>query len=172
MDEIIGILDRLDAVFDAMAAEIDRPERILAANEILDRYTGNDLIQQMTEECAYRLGVSLCSVTILNETTQYVIGSSAPVASCLRDHSYCQFVVGTGQTLSIEDSQGSRFLRRMPHYSGVKAYLGVPLLSTGGERLGAFCAISEQPRLWTPQEEALLKAYSANVTLVLDDRDL
>lgn len=170
VDEISEILDRLDAAYASMTLVLDRNERIEEADLALRQFTGNALIQAITEECAERMDVTIAAATILNAEMQIVIASTqSMLPDCLRSNSYCQFVVGTGKPLMIPDTRKSAFLRRMPSDQTMKSYLGVPLLAPDGERLGAFCALHTEKRKWTKADLTLLTAYSANVTGILAD---
>ena len=40
---------------------------------------------------------------------------------------------------------------------GIVAYLGMPLTTSDGERLGALCAIDHEPRQWTGRDQGVLE---------------
>ncbi len=86
--------------------------------------------------------------------------------------SYCQEVVRTGAPLILPD------VRVHPNYSatslvsqmGVAAYAGMPLITSEGHVLGAFCAVDLQPRVWTDEEQAILQDLAAAVMTEIELR--
>ncbi|MCW2959214.1 MAG: diguanylate cyclase/phosphodiesterase with sensor [Solirubrobacterales bacterium] len=86
-------------------------------------------------------------------------------------HSFCQHVVSTG-TLVVDDALDHPILRDNDAIAdlGVRAYLGVPLVSASGHRLGAFCAVDGEPRVWTDAERELMEDLAAAVSTDLQLR--
>lgn len=69
-------------------------------------------------------------------------------------HSFCQYVVSTGQPLVVEDARQVPLLRdnmAIPDLD-VIGYLGIPIMASDGSRLGSFCVIDSKPRQWTERE--------------------
>ncbi len=69
-------------------------------------------------------------------------------------HSYCRFVVATGERLVVPDARESALLRESPAITehDAVAYAGVPLGLPDGEMLGTLCVIEPGPRDWTEEE--------------------
>lgn len=80
-------------------------------------------------------------------------------------HSFCQHVVATGQPLVVPDA------RRDPHLLdnlairdlNVIAYLGSPLILSGGQVIGSFCVIDTKPRAWTDEQISIVRDLAASV---------
>jgi GGDEF domain-containing protein len=74
-------------------------------------------------------------------------------------HSFCRHVVDDGAPLEVVDARIHPKVRDNPSISefGIVAYLGVPLTTADGERLGALCAIDHQPREWTGRDHGVLE---------------
>ena len=76
-------------------------------------------------------------------------------------HSFCRYVVTSGAPLVVTDARthplvhDSLAVREL----GVVAYAGMPLTVSSGQTLGSFCAIDQQPRVWTPEELELLQVW-------------
>jgi diguanylate cyclase (GGDEF)-like protein len=74
-------------------------------------------------------------------------------------HSFCRHVVDDGSPLEVVDARIHPKVRDNPSVAelGVIAYLGVPLTTADGERLGALCAIDHAPRQWTGRDHGVLE---------------
>jgi diguanylate cyclase (GGDEF)-like protein len=74
-------------------------------------------------------------------------------------HSFCRHVVDDGAPLEVVDARTHPKVRDNPSISefGIVAYLGVPLTTADGERLGALCAIDHEPRQWTGRDHGVLE---------------
>jgi diguanylate cyclase (GGDEF)-like protein len=74
-------------------------------------------------------------------------------------YSFCQHVVQDGAPLEVVDARIHPKVRDNPSIAelGVIAYLGVPLTTADGTRLGALCAIDHQPRQWTGRDHGVLE---------------
>jgi diguanylate cyclase (GGDEF)-like protein len=68
-------------------------------------------------------------------------------------------VVEDGAPLEVVDARTHPKVRDNPSISefGIVAYLGVPLTTADGERLGALCAIDHEPRQWTGRDHGVLE---------------
>jgi len=78
-------------------------------------------------------------------------------------HSFCKHVVDDGSPLEVVDARVHPRVRDNPSVSelGIIAYLGVPLTTADGERLGALCAIDHAPRQWTGRDHGVLEDLAA-----------
>lgn len=73
-------------------------------------------------------------------------------------HSFCQHVVANASPLVIVDATLDPLVcdnLAIPDLN-VRAYLGIPLLSSTGHILGSLCAIDSQPHRWTDRDQAIL----------------
>ncbi|MEO0562515.1 MAG: GAF domain-containing protein [Chloroflexota bacterium] len=87
-------------------------------------------------------------------------------------HSFCQHVVVTGEPLIVEDAREVNFLKdnlAIPDLD-VISYLGMPLTTDDGERLGSFCVIGPKPHKWTADEIKIVEAFSRVVNAEIDAR--
>lgn len=95
-------------------------------------------------------------------------GVPEPLATVRRtplSHSFCQYAVGSGEPLVVEDARRHPLLKNNRAVTEMKvvAYAGVPLATPQGFVLGSFCAIDTRPRAWTADEVAILRDLSASV---------
>ena len=80
-------------------------------------------------------------------------------------HSFCQHVVAQRAPLVIPDARVDPLVAdnlAIPDI-GVIAYAGQPVTDDDGQVLGSFCVIDTTPRVWTPQELALLEDLAAGL---------
>lgn len=156
----------------AHVARLRDPERLaeLAASGLLDG-GGQAALERFTRLAARLIGVPVSLVSVVDDERQYfpaitgLEGWAAEDRQTPLSHSFCQHVVSTG-TLVVQDTVLHPILaenRAVPDLQ-VRAYLGVPLVSATGQRLGAFCAIDGEPRAWTDDERTIMEDLAAAVS--------
>lgn len=81
-------------------------------------------------------------------------------------HSFCQYVVNTDKPLVIEDARTNELLKDNLAIRdlGVIAYLGTPFYGPSGMPIGALCAISGEPRVWSTSDRKRLDTLAGCVT--------
>jgi len=93
-------------------------------------------------------------------------------------HSFCRHVVDTGAPLEVVDARSHPRVHDNPAIQdfGIIAYLGMPLVTRDGLRLGALCAIDHTPRQWTGRDHGVLEdlaaAMMAEIELRLANRQV
>jgi signal transduction histidine kinase len=95
-----------------------------------------------------------------------LIGMAEPWATLRQSplsHSFCQYVVTSGEALIIEDAREHPLVKDnlAIRDMGVVAYAGLPLTTSGGDMLGSFCVIDHHPRSWTDAELDILRDLAA-----------
>jgi diguanylate cyclase (GGDEF)-like protein len=80
-------------------------------------------------------------------------------------HSFCRHVVDTGAPLEVVDARTHPRVHDNPAIQdfGIVAYLGMPLTTAAGVRLGSLCAIDHAPRQWTGRDHGVLEDLAAAV---------
>lgn len=81
------------------------------------------------------------------------------------EYSYCQYVVGGGEPLAVNDARKHPLLRDNPairRYNAI-AYLGFPLVDAQGRTLGTLCAMDTKPRDWDEHDMRVLRAFTGLV---------
>lgn len=117
-------------------------------------------------------------VTLVDKDRQYFkscVGLQDPWA-CKREtplsHSFCQYVVASGQPLIVEDAREDPILQdnlAIPDLN-VIGYLGMPLVLSNGTHLGSFCVIDTKPRKWTYNEIYIIHELSQSVMTEIELR--
>jgi diguanylate cyclase (GGDEF)-like protein len=113
------------------------------------------------------LGVPISVVTLLDEERQWFKAKSGLDATeTPRDVSFCTHTIRQRMPLVIPDATAdSRFADNVlvngaPH---IRAYAGVPLVTSDGYNVGALCAIDTRPRDFSEGEIAILRNFASIV---------
>ena len=115
------------------------------------------------------LDAPVALMTLLDVNRQFFksqIGLEEPWASARQtplSHSFCQYVVMTGQPLIVTDARTDPLLatNRAIEDLNVIAYAGVPLCTEQGQVLGSLCVIDSVPRFWQNDELSILNDLAA-----------
>jgi len=128
------------------------------------------VFEEATQTATYYLDVPICilSFTIQDEQSfKAAVGLSrlglmnqlAAKRKLSRRDSLCTYVVDSGQPMAIADIATEPTLRESilyQHY-GIRAYLGVPLLTFDGLCLGTLAVMDLVPRTFTPKQVRYLE---------------
>lgn len=158
MSDVIGDPERLAAL--AESGLVDSPPELA-----FDRFT---------RLAAEVLHVPVALFTLVTPDRQ-VFKSSVGVGD-LREtplsHSFCRHVVETGAPMEVVDARAHPRVHDNPAIQdfGIIAYLGMPLTTSDGVRLGALCAIDHEPRQWTGRDHGVLEDLAAAVMAEIELR--
>ncbi|MEO7196061.1 MAG: GAF domain-containing SpoIIE family protein phosphatase [Pseudonocardiaceae bacterium] len=161
-----------------VAREVWAPARLAAVAR-----TG--LLDTPREEAFDRL--ARLAVTVLKTATAFVTivderrsfwkacvgpgGTSSEARENPVEQSFCQYVIGSGTPLVVDDARTDPLTRDNPSVElmGVGAWAGFPVYAPDGQVLGTFCAVDSSARRWSPHEldvlETLAHAVSGEVAL-------
>jgi signal transduction histidine kinase len=137
------------------------------------------LLDTPTEEAFDRLSrlavafadAPIALVTLVDAERQFFkscIGLPEPWGSSREtplSHSFCQYNHIPDRPLLIEDARTHPLFKNNPAIVelGVVAYLGIPLVTSEGYVLGAFCVIDSKPRKWAEKEIMVIRDLAASV---------
>ncbi len=158
-----------DVVRALTSAVVNDPERLeaLRSLDVLDQLP-DPSFQRLVEMAARLLRVPVALMSFVDEDRQFFAaqtGLPEPTATARQtplSHSFCQYVVGSGNVMAIEDARSDAVLHDNGAIDdlGVIAYAGVPIVDTDGHRLGSFCVIDSDPHDWTQDELEVLETLS------------
>jgi diguanylate cyclase (GGDEF)-like protein len=141
---------------------VGNPRRLaaLAASGLVDS-PPEAAFDRVTRLVAEVLHVPVALFTLVTDDRQ-VFKSSVGVGDTREtplSHSFCRHVVDSGAPLEVVDARLHPRVRDNPAIEdfGIVAYLGMPLTTKDGERLGALCAIDHEPRQWTGRDHGVLE---------------
>jgi GAF domain-containing protein len=156
-----------------VADAVSDPRRLAALRRLLLLDTGpTEAFDRLVRLAARTLAAPLALVTLIDADRQYfkaAFGLPEPLASTGQTpltHSICQYAVANGGPLVICDARVEHWLDDNPAVSemGVKAYVGVPLVTPEGHAIGTLCVLDVVPHNWTDGDLANLEDL-AGVTM-------
>lgn len=113
------------------------------------------------------LGVPISAVTLLDEERQWFKAKAGlDVAQTPRNVSFCTHAIRQREPLIIPDAKADPRFAHSPLVEGsphVRAYAGVPLVTSDGYNVGALCAIDTRPREFSESEMAILRNFASIV---------
>ncbi|CAN0333506.1 unnamed protein product, partial [Phaeothamnion confervicola] len=169
-----------------MRYELDWVQEQLNLPERLETLQATGLLDTSAEECfdrATRLATGLLKmpvalVSLVDDHRQFfksqvglnghwAIDRQSPLS-----HSICQYVVANREPLVVGDARHADFLSEN---LGVEAfdigsYVGIPLITSNDQAVGAFCAIDSRPHEFTVEQVKLLNELADFVTNEIDLR--
>ncbi|HEU5264996.1 MAG TPA: sigma 54-interacting transcriptional regulator [Gaiellaceae bacterium] len=145
--------------------------------ECLEALRRTDLLDSPPEEAFDRLTwlassllrASVAYVSLVDDHRQFFksqIGLDEPLATAREtplSHSFCKHAVESREPLVVADARVHPTLRDHPAVSehGIVAYAGIPLMTSEGQALGAFCVAEKEPRVWSEEELAILRTLAS-----------
>lgn len=140
----------------------------LCATGLLDP-ASEEAFDRLTRLGALILRVPVALVSLVEDDREFFKSSVGLEGTLATDrvlplsHSFCQYVVASGEALVVEDALSHPLLRDNPsilkHH--VRAYAGVPLVMPDGNTLGTFCVADRVPRTWTAGDIRVLTDLAA-----------
>lgn len=158
---------------------IQDPERLarLRATALLDSPT-EQAFDRLTRLASKLLEAPLSTVTLIDVDRQFYmscVGIPEPLASVREtplEMSFCKHTVVLGKPLVIADTRGHPIVGENPAIEGfgVRAYAGIPLLTSDGHALGTLCVMDFVTRDWTEDQIASLTDLAAAVSTEIELR--
>jgi PAS domain S-box-containing protein len=159
---------------------LDAPARLaaLAATGLLEDGAASEVLDRLARVVTRVLGVPVALVSLVGAERQWwpgLAGLTGPAAArraAPLAHSFCQHVVAGRAPFVVPDATQHPFVEAAPAFDalGVRAYVGVPLVTAAGATLGALCAIARAPRAWTPDDVDTLRDLAAAAVSELELR--
>jgi GAF domain-containing protein len=154
------------------------PERIreIAGYDLYDPELRAGL-DAVAERSATLLEAPASLVSVLLDTSQFILGSYglsgwvAEAGGTPAEWAMCTHTVLAGEPYCVVDGTtdprhaDNPFLRM----TGLRSYLGVPLIGSGGHTLGAHCVVDARPRIFTDVDLAVLTDGAEKVMKLLGE---
>jgi signal transduction histidine kinase len=159
----------------AVRSRLDSPDRLAAVARLgLVGTPHEEAFDRLTRLAARVLGVRGALVTVTTAEVQFCkssVGLPEPWATTGLPLTYglCPYTVASGEPLLVSDARADPQFQDNPGVRelGVVGYAGVPLLTTDGQAIGAFCAFDDRPRTWTADDlQTLADLAAATMTEV------
>jgi GAF domain-containing protein len=153
-----------------VASAIADPERVAAMRRLVLLDTGpTAALERVARLTARTLRSPIALVTLVDADRQYFKASyGLPDELASRGEtplawSICKYAVWSGGCFVVCDARVEHWLDDNPAVTeyGVRAYVGVPLVTLDGHAVGALCALDTSPRDWTDEDLANIEDLAA-----------
>ena len=139
--------------------------------DVLERLGGSDappnsLLDRLTQLATQMTGFPVSLVSLVGADAQFFRAKTGmDLDGTPRDQSFCAIAIRhPDQPLIIEDASRDLRTRKNPlvtQKDGIRAYAGIPLVTSDGAALGSFCIIDTQPRTFSDETIATLKTLAS-----------
>lgn len=135
-------------------------------------------LDRLTAMLAERLHAPTALVTVIDLDRQFLIGARGvpPHVDTARQTdlagSFCKHVVLDNAPLVIPDAMAEARVSGNTSIEalGVRSYLGIPITTAEGLRVGACCVIDRVPRAWSDQDIATVQQVAQIATSIVEGR--
>lgn len=138
----------------------------------------SEAFDRLTRLASRLAGAPISIVSLVDRNRQFFkssIGFGPPLSETRQtnlSHSFCQWVVSSGEPLVIADANQHPVLRDngAVRELGVVAYAGVPLFGRRNQPIGSLCVVDGQPHNWTEFDVELLNDLAAVIKALATSR--
>lgn len=154
-----------DELHDVLQRVVEDGARLAAVRRtgLLDS-PQDEAFDMLTREAVRLTGAPTAFIALVDRDRDFYkshMGFGEPLASTrqLRGRTFCHYTIARRATLQIDDTRADPVYRHVPTVEtlGIAAYLGVPLIDSGGQVIGSLCVVDTRPRSWRPEDRANLE---------------
>lgn len=127
----------------------------------------DERFDRLTRIAAKLIGVPATVISIIAEKYDFYksiswLGDSPETSRRVEGRTFCHYGLLMAGPLVLNDIHDHPELKHTPIIDelGVRAYLGVPLITEDGEHIGSFCAVALVPRVWTERDIDTLTEFA------------
>ncbi len=159
----------------------------IADSERLDALRRIALLDTPSEECfdrLTRLGAKLTeapatfvSLVDLNRDfykSSFGLGEPLATVRQLEGRTFCHYTIASAEPLVLNDVTKEAVFRDVPTVDslGIRAYVGIPLVTQDGQVIGSFCAVDFKPKQWTERDIDILTDLARSTMREIELRTL
>ena len=137
-----------------------------------EEWGASTALSQLCAVAAKLLGTSISAVSLVGEDEQMYAGQfGLDVDRTAREVAFCAHTIMTSMPLVVENADNDQRFCLNPIVTaepGLKSYLGIPLETAPGIRIGALCAVDSQPRSFNENDVRTLLGLSQIVVSILN----
>ena len=152
---------------ESLRGDCERVEAVLRTR-LLDT-PREESFDRLTRLAAKLIDAPATFISLVDEQRDFYkscFGFGEPLASArqLEGRTFCHLAIVSAGPLIISDTLTDPVFREVPTVKslGVRAYVGIPLVTDEGQAIGSFCAIDNKPREWTALEVEILTELAAS----------
>ena len=137
-----------------------------------DEWGSSAALGEVCGIAAKLLGTPISHVSLVDEEEQIFAGQvGLDVERTAREVAFCAHTIMTSKPFIVENADNDpRFCLNplVTTQPGIKSYLGIPLETSPGVRIGAMCAVDRKPRSFTDSDVRTLIGLSRIVISILN----
>jgi signal transduction histidine kinase len=143
--------------------------RLTALNEtqLLDT-PPEEVFDRLTALAAKLVGVPLTFLSLVDRDrdlhkSRHEFGVTSRSVVILEGRTFCHYTLGSIGPLVLDDASQYAAFQEIPSEvdPNVRAFVGIPLTSPDGQRIGTFCAVDFQPRIWSALDIEIISELAA-----------
>ncbi len=112
-----------------------------------------------------------CTVALLDDERQWFKAKAGiSVAQTSKEDSFCKYTIQSDEPYVINDAESDIRIQNSPLVTGtpwIRSYLGIPLSTLKGARVGTYCLIDTKVRNWTDSEIRLAQKLAKIIERLL-----
>lgn len=159
---------------------IDDPQRLKAVRQLSLLDTPNEAcFDRLTRLGAKLTGAPATFISLVDQHRDFYksnFGFGEPLATAreLDGRTFCHYAIASQGPLVLDDVSQQTVYRHVPTVQslGVRAYVGIPLVSEDGQVVGSFCAIDFKPKQWTERDIEVLSDLARSTMREIELRRL
>jgi len=121
-----------------------------------DEWGASAALSELCAIAAKLLGTSISHVSLVDENEQIFGGQvGLDVDRTAREVAFCAHTIMTSKPFVVENADSDPRFSLNPLVTdkpGIKSYLGIPLETSPGIRIGALCAVDRKPRSFSEND--------------------
>ncbi len=137
-----------------------------------EEWGASTALSQLCTVAAKLLGTSISAVSLVGEDEQLYAGQfGLDVDRTAREVAFCAHTIMTSMPLVVENADNDQRFCLNPIVTaepGLKSYLGIPLETAPGMRIGALCAVDRKPRSFSANDIRTLIGLSQIVVSIIN----
>ncbi len=128
-------------------------------------------LDRLAQDAARVMGTPMGLITLIDEDRQVFKsaasdhpGGFGAEQEVPLSYSLCRHAVASGEPLVLPDARADPAFASHPAVKerGTAAYVGVPIVLKDGHAIGAICAVDVEPRDWSEEQLAVLRALASS----------
>ncbi|UOY00645.1 SpoIIE family protein phosphatase [Blastococcus sp. PRF04-17] len=148
--------------------------RLDAARRLLPGGRDAHALDRLSELAARLVRAPGSQISLLTDVQLVAAGSGLPTGTVgsegLLEESLCTVTAAGDGVLVLSDTRDDPRVRELPPVTSgqVGAYLGAPLVTTGGQAIGALCVFDPRPREWSDTDVATVRQLAESAVTELE----
>ncbi len=119
---------------------------------------------------------AFCTIVFLDDQRQWFKAKAGALGSqTSKDASFCKYTIQSDSPNVINDATLDPRVKHSPlvvNSPWIRSYLGIPLKTLSGARLGTYCVIDTKPREWIQSEIELAKKLAAVIEQLIRRKEV